>query len=136
LLANTGLKCSQALGGGVSIAAGGFLFNSVGPTSNLVTTAGQTSVHDSHIASIENRFVDSTAESMTAGSASISFGASSAFGGAFSILDVPQITELQDGLQLLPGAIDLVSFNFTVVVLKSSFSRCSASSMSKAGRSA
>jgi hypothetical protein len=127
---------SQALGGSVSIAVGGFLFNSAGPISPTSSNAGQTSVQDSHIASIENRFVDSTAESLTDDLISISFGASSAFGGAFAILHAPQITELQDGLQVPPGAIDLAGFNFTVVVSKSIFARCSATSMSQTGRSA
>jgi hypothetical protein len=52
------------------------------------------------------------------------------------ILHAPQITVLNDGLQVLPGAIDLAGLNFTVFVSKSIFSRCSATSMSKAGRSA
>ena len=116
---------------------GGFLYNSAGKSSGISTIAGQTSVQDSHIASIENHFVDCAAESMTEGLTSTSFGASSAFGGAFAVLNAPQITSLQDGLQVLPDAtIDLAGFNFTVVLLKSNFSRCSATSMSKAGRSA
>ena len=126
---------SQALGGGVCIAVGGFIFNSIGLTSVIFTTAGQTSIQDSHIASIENLFVDCAAKSTTEDPTSISFGASSAFGGAFVILHATQITSFKIGLQL-PAAIDLAGFNFTVVVSKSIFSRCSATSMSKAGRSA
>jgi hypothetical protein len=106
-----------------------------GSTSDILTTVGQTSVQDSHIASIENRFVDSAAESITVGTTSISFGVSSAFGGALAILHAPQITELKNGLILLPGTIDMAAFNFTVFVSKSFFSRCSAVSSSKAGRS-
>jgi hypothetical protein len=136
LLASTRLKLSQALGGSVAIAVGGFLLNSVGPISSTSSIAGQVSVQDSHIAAIENHLVDCAAESLTGGITSISFGASSAFGGAFAILHAPQITVLKNGLQLLPAAIDLVGFNFTVVVLKSIFARCSATSVSKAGRSA
>jgi hypothetical protein len=127
---------SQALGGGVSIAVGSFVHNSAGRNSDISTIAGQTSLQDSHIASIENLFVDCTAESTTESPTSISFGASSAFGGAFAVIQAQQITALENDLQLLPGTIDLAGFNFTVVVLKSAFSRCSASSMSKAGRSA
>jgi hypothetical protein len=116
---------------------GGFLYNSAGKSSGISTIAGQTSVQDSHIASIDNHFVDCAAESTTEGLTSTSFGASSAFGGAFAVLHAPQITSLQDGLQVLPDTtIDLAGFNFTVVLLKSIFSRCSATSMSKAGRSA
>ncbi len=100
------------------VAVGGFLFNSIGPTSGVFTNAGQTSVQDSHIASIENLFVDCAAKSTNEDPISISFGASSAFGGAFVILHAPQITSLDDGLLLLPGAIDLDGFNFTVVVSK------------------
>ena len=51
------------------------------------------------------------------------------------ILHAPQITSLNDGLLLLPAAIDSAGFNFTVVVSKSIFSRCSATSMSNTGRS-
>jgi hypothetical protein len=136
LLANTNLRLSQALGGGVSIAIGGFLYNSVGRSSSISTNAGPTSVQDSHVASIENRFVDCGVESKTVGHTSISFGASSAFGGAFAILHALQITSLNDGLQLPPAAFDLTGFNFTVVVSKSVFARCSAYTMSEAGRSA
>jgi hypothetical protein len=127
----------QALGGGVSIALGGFVHNSAGTASDISTIAGQTSVRDSHIASIENRFVNCAAESSTEGLTSISFGASSALGGAFAVFHAQQITALKSGLQMLPDTtIDLAGSNFTVDVLKSNFSRCSASSMSKAGRSA
>jgi hypothetical protein len=128
---------SQALGGGVSIALGGFVYNSAGQSCGIKTIAGQISVQDSHIASIENRFVNCAAQSTTEGLASISFGASSALGGAFAVLHGQQITALKDGLEVLPNTkIDLAGFNFTVVVLKSNFSQCSASSKSKAGRSA
>jgi hypothetical protein len=128
---------SQALGGGVSIALGGFLHNSAGKNSGISLIAGQTYVQDSHIASIENRFVDCAAESTTEGLTSISFGASSAFGGAFAVFHAQQMTALTDGLEELPDTkIDLAGSNFTVDVLKSNFSRCSASSKSKAGRSA
>jgi hypothetical protein len=136
LLASARLKLSQALGGSVAIAVGGFFLNSVGPISSVSSNTGQVSVQDSYIASIENHFVDCAAESLTEGSSSISFGASLAFGGAFAILHAPQITDLQNGLQLLPAAIDLVGFNFDVIFVKSIFSRCSATSTSQAGRSA
>jgi hypothetical protein len=136
LLASARLKLSQALGGSVAIAIGGFLLNSVGSASSTSSNAGQVSVQDSHIAAIDNQFVDCAVESLTEDPTSTSFGASLAFGGAFAILHAPQITDLQNSLQLLPAAIDLAGFNVTVVVLKSIFARCSATSVSQAGRSA
>jgi hypothetical protein len=119
------------------VVVGPLMFNSVGPLATISTNVGMISLQDSHVALIETLFADCAAESMTQGSGSISFGASSAYGGAFALLHSLQATLLLDGLQQLLSPFIGPSYgsDLTIAVVKLSFSRCSALSKSTSGRS-
>lgn len=120
------LKLIQAAGGGFAIVAGVTLFNSAGDAVAPGTSFGETSVRDSRVVMTYSQFSDCTADSYTGGPTSGSLGTSSVYGGAFAIINWPQVLSYRNRIlvMLIPFAFD--GFNLTVVILRSNFSECSA----------
>ena len=118
----------------MAIVVGAYIFNSVGPIGSLATTTGTTTVQNSHIALNDNRFTRCSAASYTGGSESGSLGTSSVYGGAFALLQMPQVSEFTGGSLKSLRAMNLTGFNLTVMILNSSFASCSASTNSTSVR--
>jgi hypothetical protein len=117
----------QALGGAVAIVVGAYIFNSNGPFSSFSSITGTTTFLNSHITLNENRFSNCSAVSFTGGSESGSLGASSVYGGALAIVQSPHVSSFILGSEnSAVSAIVLTGFNLTVMILSSSFNKCSA----------
>jgi hypothetical protein len=117
------LKLTQAVGGAVAIVVGAYIFNSLGPLGSETTTIGTTSLQNSHISFAENFFAKCSVVSFTGGSESSSLGTSSVYGGALAILQSPQVSVFRGGSLMSSRVIDLTGFNFTVMILNSSFDK-------------
>jgi hypothetical protein len=103
------------------------LFNFAGDASYSEANYGETFVRDSRIVMMYSQFSDCKADSFTGGPSSGSLGTSSVYGGAFAIIHSPQVVEYRTRILVMffsPFAWG--GFNFTVVILRSNFSECSA----------
>ena len=111
----------QAIGGAVAVVVGVHMMNSAGTLSLVDSSFGSTSVTNSVVVFNRSRVTNGTAVSVTDNS----LGSSSVFGGAFAILQSPQVSNFMNGV-LLPSVGGRASgFNFTVLISNSHFLACS-----------
>jgi len=89
---------SEALGGGVAVVVGSFVFSSVGPFGDLKTSVSGSYVRSSGILLAQNRFSDCTVTSSNEGADSGSLGSSSVYGGALAVIQSPQMSIFNNGL--------------------------------------
>lgn len=116
----------QAIGGGVAIVAGAFVYNRYLYTE---TELGITTIQDSRIAVTGSSFTNCKAVSFTG---SYSGATSSVYGGAVSLLHSPQVSLFRQFDYTQPSlALKLAAFNLTFFILSSSFTTCSAFTTSR-----
>jgi hypothetical protein len=114
---------------------GAFLFNSNGPLSRPPKTSfGVTSLRHSRVVLSQVQFSDCSVSSFTRGAASGSLGSSSVYGGAFAMIQSLQVSEFREGLLSAPRSMNSTGFNLTVLIMKSNFSECTASTDSTSVR--
>jgi hypothetical protein len=118
-------------GGAVVVAVGVYIANSIGQSSSEMVTVGRVSVQDSIVVMNQGNFTNCSAASLT----DTSLGTSSVFGGAFVMLHAPQVSNFRLGLLLPSDTLNVVTgFNLNVLISKSLFSQCSATSNASSGR--
>lgn len=119
----------------MAVVVGAFLFNSNGPISNPPSTSfGVTSLRHSRVALTQVQFSDCFVGSFTTGAASGCFGSSSVYGGAFAMIQSPQVNEFREGLLSAPRSMNSTGFNMTIIIMRSNFSECTASTDSTSVR--
>jgi hypothetical protein len=119
----------QAVGGAVAVVAGVFMTRFIGQASSGSCSLGRIFFEDSRIIMARSLFTNCAAESLT----DSSLGSSSVFGGAFALLHSPQVSNFEIGLLMPTKTPAVTGFNLTVLVSKSSFILCSASSNASSG---
>lgn len=124
------MTLQQAVGGGVAVIVGAYLFSSNGPISGRSrpprTTFGITSVQDSRVYLTHIQFSNCSVSSFTGGAASGSLGSSSVYGGAFAIIQSPHVSEFREGVLSAPRPMNSTGMNLTVSILESQFIECTA----------
>ena len=119
-------------GGAVAVVVGVYIANSIGQASTRKrVSVGRMSVQDSVIVVNQSNFTNCSAASLT----DTSLGTSSVFGGAFSILHAPQVSNFRLGvLESSDTRNNSTGFDLSVLISKSLFSQCSATSNASSGR--
>jgi len=120
----------QALGGGVAVVAGSFVFSSVGPRGKLNTSVGESSVRSSQIFITQNQFAMCAVTSTAEGANSGSLGSSSVYGGALAVVQSPQVALFLNGLLSPESTAASSGDDFAVSISDSNFSSCSAAAFS------
>jgi hypothetical protein len=120
----------QALGGGVAVVVGSFVFNSAGDQVRLNTSVGKSSVSSSRILFAKNQFSNCAVTSSTEGAGSGSLGSSSVYGGALAVIQSPQLALFNNGLFSPESPAASGGGDFTVFISDSNFSSCSATAIS------
>jgi hypothetical protein len=113
---------AQAVGGAVAVVLGVCVSNSIGQGSAETITIGLLSVQNAFIVVNQSEFINCSAASLT----DSSLGTSSVYGGAFALLQAPQVSNFRFGLSVHSDTpVVSVGSNVSMLVVKSSFVTCS-----------
>jgi hypothetical protein len=123
----------QVNGGAVAVAVGIYITNWIGLAGKETNVSvSQISVRDSVVVVRQSNFTNCSVSSLT----DTSLGTSYVAGGALAILHSPQVSNFRLGLMLPSDKLNIVSgFDIGVLISRSLFSRCLASSNASSGPS-
>lgn len=119
----------QAIGGAVAVSVGIHMTTSFGDFSKRRASFGLISDEDSVVAVNNSKFANCTAETST----DRSLGTFSVFGGAFAIIQSPEVSSFRLGVMFASDRPSLAGSNLTVQISKSFFFNCSIMSNASIG---
>lgn len=119
----------QAIGGAIAVSVGIHLTSSFGDFSSRMASFGLISDDDSIFVVNNSKFENCTAETST----DRSLGTFSVFGGAFAIIQSPEVSSFRLGVMFASEKPRMAGSNLTVQILKSFFFNCSAMSNASIG---